>query len=406
MPTYTYKVKNQYGKELAGEARMACRSDLIDLILQKGLTPVEIVEKNAMTDISQIGFLKKRVRKKDMAVFCRQFAIVIEAGLSIVTALDVLREQTTNSTLKECLNDIYDNIQRGVALSASMKQHRSIFPDILLSMIEAGEVSGQLDRVLVKAADNLERDQKLNRKVKNTMAYPVIVLCIAVLVVAVLMLKVVPTFVDALTAMNVDLPGFTKALMAISRFTTSWWWAILAGVLAAVIGLRTYSKNDGGRRFFSSLAIKLPVLRNVTKTLMTARMCRTLSTLLSSGVLMLQSLEIVQSVLGNAVIAGRMSSVIEGVKAGRSLTGTLVEMKYFPPLVISMVKVGEESGNIDYSLNKAADFYDQEVEAQLQGLVTLLEPAIMIVLGVIVIFIIFSILYPMIGVYQNMGSNL
>jgi type IV pilus assembly protein PilC len=271
-------------------------------------------------------------------------------------------------------------------------------------MVDAGEISGQLDRVFIRMADHFEKEFKLNHKVKSAMTYPIIVCAIAAIVIFVLMWKVVPTFAGVLTSMGSKLPGFTNILISISMFFQNFWWLIILLVIGAVVGIKTYAKSYSGKRFFGNLSIKLPILKGVTKTIMTARLTRTLGTLISSGVLLIQALEIVQKVLGNVIIVEKMDEVIEEIKKGKGLTQPLASMKYFPPMLISMVRIGEESGNIDFALDKSADFYDQEVDTALQQLTALLEPLIMIVMGFVVGFIILSILYPMISVYQNMAN--
>lgn len=403
MPVYKYKVKNESGRILAGEAKFQSRDALVSALSDKGLEAVEIFEKNVFTDISQISIFKKRVKIKDLAIFCRQFAIVLEAGVPISMALDVLREQATNPTMRDCLNDIYESIQKGIALSHALKQFHGIFPEILINMVEAGEVSGQLDRVFVRMADHFEKEFKLNQKVQSAMTYPVIVLVIAAIVIFIMMANVVPTFADVLTSMGSELPTYTKILIGISMFFKKFWWLVALAIIALVCLGNVFSKSDSGRYFYSMLAIKLPILKDVTKTVMTARLTRTLGTLVASGVLLIQSLEIVQKVLGNIIVAEKIEFVIDEVKKGKGLTGPLTSVRYFPPMLNSMVRIGEESGDLDFALEKSADYYDQEVEAAIQKLVTFIEPLIMILLGGVVGFIILSILYPMISVYQNMG---
>ena len=403
MPLYMYKAKNESGKILTGEAKIASEEDLVNLLVEKGYTPVEIKVKNAFTDISQISIFKPKVKTKDLAVFCRQFAIVLEAGVPIASALDVLREQTQNLTLKECISDVYENIQKGSSLTLAMKQHAKIFPDILLNMVESGEISGQLDGVFVRMADYFENQNKLNQKIRGAMTYPIIVVFVAIAVIIVLMAKVVPGFIDILNSFNVEMPVFTKILVAVSDVFKSFWWLMVIMIFALVAGIKAYYSTDSGKMFFGNLAIKAPVVKGLTKNIMTARLTRTLGTLMSSGVLLIQAMEIVQKIVGNAVISERLNFVTEEIKKGRGLTQPLASLKYFPPMLISMIKIGEESGNLDYSLGKCADFYDQEVEVSVQQLTALIEPAVIIFLSVVVGFIIISVLFPMFSIYQNMA---
>jgi type IV pilus assembly protein PilC len=404
MPIFTYKVKNQDGKIFTGESRIKNEAELVAILEGKGLSPIEIKEKNAYSDIREISFLKKKVKTKDLAVFCRQFAIVLEAGVPMATAMDVMRAQATNPTFKRALNDLYDDIQKGIQLSNSMKKHGDVFPEILMNMVEAGEISGQLDRVFTRMADHFEKEFKLNQKIKGALTYPIIVCCVAVGVIFIMMAKVVPSFAEILEGFGAEMPGFTKILISISSFFKAFWWLILGGIIGLVVSGKTFSKSKDGKHFFGVLAIKLPILKAVTRSIITARLTRTLGTLMSSGVLLIQAMEVVQKILGNIVIAEKIEEVISEVKKGKGLTQPLTAMNYFPPMLISMVKIGEESGNLDYSLEKSADFYDQEVETSLQQLTALIEPLVIIVMALIVAFIILSILYPMMSIYQNMSE--
>lgn len=403
MPIYEFKAKNFEDKILEGRSKFSSRESLAEQLELKGYILVEAKELNAFTDISQIAIFKQRVKVKDLAIFCRQFAIILEAGVPIATALDVLKEQTSNITLRDCISDIYEDIQKGIALSVSMKKHDNLFPEILIYMVESGELSGMLDKTFSRMAEHFEKENKLHQKIKSAMTYPAIVLLVAVAVIFVLMVKVVPSFSSILGGFGVEMPIFTRILVGISAFFQSFWWLIIGGLVAAVVGLSRYRKTDSGRHLFGGLAIRLPILKQVTRNVITARFTRTMGTLMASGVLIIQALEVVRKLLGNIIIEEKIDSVIEDIKQGKGLSQPLAAMKYFPPMMVSMIRIGEESGNLDYSLDKAADFFDEEVETSVQQLTSLIEPIIVIFLAVIVAFVILSILYPMMSIYQNMA---
>ncbi len=403
MPIYEFKAKNFEDKILEGRSKFSSRESLAEQLELKGYILVEAKELNAFTDISQIAIFKQRVKVKDLAIFCRQFAIILEAGVPIATALDVLKEQTSNITLRDCISDIYEDIQKGIALSVSMKKHDNLFPEILIYMVESGELSGMLDKTFSKMAEHFEKENKLHQKIKSAMTYPAIVLLVAVAVIFVLMVKVVPSFSSILGGFGVEMPIFTRILVGISAFFQSFWWLIIGGLVAAVAGISRYRKTDSGRHLFGSMAIRLPILKQVTRNVITARFTRTMGTLMASGVLIIQALEVVRKLLGNIIIEEKIDSVIEDIKQGKGLSQPLAAMKYFPPMMVSMIRIGEESGNLDYSLDKAADFFDEEVETSVQQLTSLIEPIIVIFLAVIVAFVILSILYPMMSIYQNMA---
>lgn len=405
MPLYTYRAKNESGRISSGEVKVASRNDLVAILSQKGFTPIDIQEKNVFTDVSQLSIFKKKVKIKDLAVFCRQFAIVLEAGVPIAGAMDVLREQAQNPTLKEVLTDVYDNIQKGISLSESMKQHAEVFPEILINMIEAGEVSGQLDIVLKRMADHFEKEFKLNQKIKSAMTYPVILCIVAVIVISVLMLNVIPTFADVLKGMGSELPIYTRILVAVSEYFKNFWWLNFIIIIGIVAGSRGYLKTPDGKRFFGRLAISVPIVKGIVRAVLTSRFTRTLGTLVGSGVLLIQSLEIVRKIIGNTVVQDKLDFVIDEIKKGRGLTQPLTQVGYFPPMLVSMVRIGEESGSIDFALNKAADFYDEEVETAMNQMTTIIEPMITIAMGAVVAFIIISILVPMISVYQGFANQ-
>jgi len=401
MPLFSYKVKTESGRMLVGEYKIDSREDLERLLVEKGYTPVEIKEKNAFTDISQISFLKPKVKLKDLAIFCRQFAVVLEAGVPIVAAMDVLRDQTDNRTMRECLDQLYESIQKGISLSSSMKQHMNIFPELLVNTVEAGELSGQLDKIFVKMADHFEKEFDQSNKVKNALTYPVIVLCVAGIVLFILLWKVVPIFAGVLTSMGANLPLITRVMVAIGNVFKNFWYLIILSIVLIVVGVNMFKKQPRGKKFFSTLALKLPVIKGVSTVVMTARFTRTLSTMIASGIHLIQALESVQKVMGNVIIMDKLEVVIEEVKRGRILSQSIKGMGFFPPMVTSMLKIGEESGSIDFTLSKCADFYDKESEMALQRLTTMLGPLITILLGGFVVVIILSILYPMVGMYQS-----
>lgn len=404
MPVFSYKVKNADGLVLTGETKLESREKLLELLAQSGYEAMEIVEKNFVNDISQLKIFKKKVRLVDLVQLCQQFSIMLEAGISLAGALDVIRQQTVNQTLKECLDDMYNNIQKGLSLSTVMKAFPGVFPPILLSMIEAGEVSGQLDRVFRRMADQFENDYKQRQKIKGALTYPIIVLVIAVIVVAIMVTVVIPQFGKALAGMNVELPKLTQVLLKISEFCTKYWYVFILLFIGLFLGLKSMAGSEKGKLALDNFVLKVPLFADVVKTLMTARLCRALSTLLSSGVLMIESMEITNRILGNTVIMQKMEEAIENLKQGRSLTQSIGDMQYFPPLAVSMIKTGEESGSIDETLKKAAAFFEGQLEEKIQKLTTFIEPLIMIALGGVVAFIILSVLYPMISVYQNISS--
>lgn len=403
MPVYKYKVKDRSGRIQIGESNVESKERLLELFATNGLEAIEVIEKNYLTDISQIKIFRKKVSLQDLAQFCRQMAIMLTSGISLANCLDELRGQDMNITLQETVADVYLHIQKGMSLSVAMAQYPDVFPKILLSMVEAGEVSGQLDGVFVKMAEHFEKESKQIRKIKGALTYPIIVLGIALLVVAIMIGYVIPTFAKALRGMDAELPAITQFMLGVSDFFVTKWYILLLAIVGFIALYKVIVSSDKGRRSVDTLKLKLPLIKDVSQTSMTARLTSTLSTLLSSGVLIIESLEIIQRVLTNSVISDKLSSDIESIKQGRSMYRALLDIQYFPSLAMSMVRTGEESGSLDESLSKAAEFYEEQLDIKINRLTTFIEPLIMIVLGGVVMLIMFSILYPMISVYQNMG---
>lgn len=400
MKNFTYKARNASGKLISGETKVKDEKILEDMLIEKGFTVVDITEKTAMSDLSQLSIFQQSVTSKDLSIFCKQISIILDAGIPIINAMEVLVDQTPNKTLQSRLKDIRDDIQKGVTLSTSMK-NKKIFPDMLINMVEAGELSGQLEISFERMAVAFEKEDDLKNKVKGAITYPTAVIIIAILVVVVLMVKVVPSFVDILHGFNVELPAITKILIGVSGFFKSSWYYMLGGlIIASIVGYRYY-KSEDGKYNIDSVALKLPVIGVLINKIITARFARTMSTLISSGVLILPSLEILQKILGNAVMKEKFGDVILKVNKGMGLTQPLIETEYFSAMVISMVKIGEESGALDKTLTKCADFYDKEVELGLQQMTSMIEPVVMSIVAVIVAFIVLSILTPMLSIYEN-----
>jgi type IV pilus assembly protein PilC len=403
MPGFNYVVKSENGREIKGEINATSKEFLRDIFIKKGLIPLEIIEKNALNDLSQIGIFKKKVKLKDLSIFSRQMAIILQAGVPIVQAMEVITKQCQNKTLREALDVIYENIQKGTAMSIAMKKFKGIFPGLMIHMVEAGEISGQLDDSFLRLAEHFEKENKMKQKIKSALTYPVVVLVIATLVIAVLMMFVVPTFSGVLTGMGVELPIYTRILIGFSDGLMKNWFIIMPLIIWIFIFTGIFIKSEKGKMLISKLVISLPVIKLLVKNIMTARFSRTLGTLIKSGVLLIQGMEVVENIIGNTIVKDKIRTVIKGIKDGKSLCERIKSIDYFPPIIISMVKVGEDTGELDTALLKSADFYEQEVESSMHQLTTLVEPLVIILLAAIVGFIMLSVLLPMFSIYQNMA---
>ncbi len=326
---------------------------------------------------------------------------MLDAGVSINSAVHILAEQLTNRKLKDALGDMEDQVRKGQTLSESMRKHNKIFPDLLISMIETGEVSGNLDSVLLRMSTHYEKENKINNKVKSAMIYPAVLSVVAIVVVTILLTFVMPTFIDMFTESGVELPLSTKILLGMSGGLQKHGLLIFLAVVIIVILFRYYLKTDSGKLFSSRLKLKIPVIKKLNQKIIVSRFTRTLSTLLSSGVTLVQALEVVSDVVGNKVAEEALSRIREAVIKGEGLSTPISEDKLFPSMLASMVKIGEESGSLDDILNKTADFYDEELEVTVQTTTALLEPLLIVIMGVVMGFIIISIMLPMFNMYGS-----
>lgn len=390
---YKYKSISNDGREQEGLYVGDNEAGLIAMIKDKKELVISI-ERDIESE-AQIEIFKKRVKKKDLALFCRQFYTMISAGLGIVPCLEILVAQTANKTFKNAIADTYEEVQKGSTLSESMKMHKDIFPTILISMVEAGEVSGNLDTIMLRMAEHFEKENKTENKVKSAMVYPAVLVVVSIAVVVFMLVFIMPTFVGMFEGSGAALPGPTQMLINLSNSLQTYWYIYLVVVIAIAVSIVMYMKTEEGTRFFDSLKLRLPVVKGTSTMLVTSRFTRTLSTLLSSGIPLIQAMEVVSRVVNNSIIEERLLLGIENIRKGVSLSRTVKEVGIFPPMVDSMVKIGEESGSLDDMLYKTADFYDEEVEASIQRLTSMIEPLMIMVMGSIIGFIAISMYLPM-----------
>ncbi|WP_238884237.1 type II secretion system F family protein [Clostridium sp. YIM B02551] len=399
MPNYRYKAMNQKGERLQGTYKAESEDEVINMISANNYYPLLVEEIQEGTKIQLFSF--EKVKTKDIAVFCRQFYTMLNAGVTINRSLHILSMQLTNKKLKESVGNIEEEVKKGQTLSEAMKMQGSIFPNLLVSMIETGEVSGNLDSVFLRMSTHYEKENKINNKVKSAMIYPAVLSVVAVVVVVVLLTFIMPTFIDLFTQSGAELPTPTKILLAISGGLRNYGLIIIFIVIIIGFSIRSYFKSEAGQLTSSKIKLSLPVLKTLNQKIIVSRFTRTLSTLLSSGVTLVQALEVVSSVVGNKVAEDILSKVRESVIKGEGLANSISESSIFPPMLSSMIMIGEESGSLDDILNKTADFYDEELETAVQRATALLEPLLILVMGVVIGFIIISIMLPMFNMYNN-----
>lgn len=390
---YKYKAVSQAGDTIEGFFEGDEESDVISMLRGNNYLPIKI-EKDIGAD-AQIDIFAPKVKKKDLAVFCRQFYTMLDAGISIVKCIDILEKQTENKVLVKALGDIHEDVQKGFTLSQAMLKHRNIFPFLLINMVEAGEVSGNLDTIMERMAVHFEKENKLENKIKSAMIYPMVLAVVSIAVVIFLLVAVMPTFISMFESSGQALPVPTQILLNMSNWLTSYWYIFLGIVIGLIIALISYKRTPSGIRFFDGLKLKIPVVKDTSIKVITSRFTRTLSTLMASGIPLLESIEIVGKVVGNTIVQDRMEKTTEDVRKGVSLSRAISEVGVFPPMVDSMIKIGEESGTLDDILYKTADFYDEEVEVALQKLTTLMEPVMLVLMAIVIGFIVIAMAMPM-----------
>lgn len=393
MPVYRYKVINAQGSAQDGTETAATRSELMFRLRERKLYPVkveEVIEKD-IKDLDVFG----RIKIKQIAIFNRQFATMLNAGVTIVNCLDILRQQTGHKKMKKIINELYEDVQKGLTFSEALSKHGDVFPHLMISMIEAGESSGSLDTVLMRTAVHYEKEAKINNKIKSAMIYPLVLMIVATAVVIFLLTFVMPTFISMFEGSNVDLPGPTRALLAISKSLSSFWYIYAIIIISAIYLFRRFSATSEGRLIIDRWKLRLPVIKGLTSRVISARFTRTMSTLLASGIPLLQAMENVAGAVGNSVVEQSILSAREDVRKGVALSSPIRKMGYFPPMVDNMIKIGEEAGTLDDILDKTANIYDEEVETEIQRLLSLMEPVMIVFMALIVGFIVIAMMMPM-----------
>jgi type IV pilus assembly protein PilC len=399
--SYAYKVRTREDRVLDGKMDADGEAAVATRLRSQGMIPISISKDSKVGIKMEIRLRKPKVKLKDLAVFSRQFATMINSGLSLLRALNILAQQTENESLKDAIKAIRDDVERGSSLSASMSKHPKVFNKLFVSMVRAGETGGQLDTVLVRVADTFEADYKLRQKVKSAMTYPVVVAGIAVLLVSVMLMFIVPTFANMFTDLGGELPLPTKILMTISQQSKILIPILVVLSVAGFIGYKKARASNAEFRLRTDQAkLKAPVFGNLFQKIALSRFSRTLGLLLRAGVPVLQALDIVSDTTGNEVMTRAALDVKESVRTGESMSAPLERHKVFPPMTVQMIAVGEDTGALDAMLDKISDFYDQEVESTTEQLTAMIEPLMIAVLGGIVGAMVIALYMPMFKIFD------
>ena len=401
MANFKYKAINSEGQRIEGSQSADSESQVREMLLSNQYYPLSIEKENSKNKIS-FSFNRK-VKLKDIAIFCRQFYVMLDSGLSIGKALNILIEQGEKPKIREALIGVNGDLKRGETLANSMRKRKDVFPNLLTSMIDAGERSGNLDIILKRMAEYYEKETKIRGKIKSAMIYPIVLGVVAIIAITFILTFVMPTFVQMFEENNVDLPMSTKMVLVTSKMLGKYGIIIFLILVTAIILLGKYLKSEEGQYKLSIINLKIPVIKKLTQKIIVSRFTRTMGIVSSSGMSLVTSLEIVASVVGNKIAENELLKVKEKVLKGEGLGDSIMNIKIFPPMLASMVKIGEEAGSLDSILDKTADFYDDELEREIKTATALIEPSMIVLMGIIIGFLLISILTPMFKMYNSIS---
>jgi type IV pilus assembly protein PilC len=400
MSTFVFKAMDLTGAKATGEVDADTKQVVADQLKSRGLIVLDIAEKGGSKEI-RLPFANS-VKTNDLTIMTRQLATMVSSGMTILRALYVLESQTESDSLSRIIVEVRKDVEAGLPLSDALERHRKVFGPIFVAMVRAGETGGVLEESLMRVADQLEKDDALRRQIKSAMVYPTVVLVFAMLVLLGLVSFIVPVFVGIFKQFGGDLPTITKFTVSLSHLVTSYWWLLILVSVGTVVGFRKWRRSDAGRPIWDAFRLRVPMkIGDIVQKVALARWSRTLSALVSAGVPLLAALDITAKTAGNHVVEKAMGDVIESVKQGGTIAEPLKHAAVFPGMVRHMVAVGEETGALDTMLTKVADFYEDQVDAAVKALTSILEPVMIVVIGGIVGFIVISMYLPLFKVYDQ-----
>ncbi len=402
MPVFIWEGTTRKNEVKKGEMEAVDELAVRGLLRRQGFKSIAVKAKPK--DVSEyLTFLKGKVQEKDVVVFCRIFSTMINAGLPLIQCLDLLAQQEQNKTFKDIIKKVKEDVESGASLTEALKKHPAVFDDLFVNLIAAGEAGGILDVILGRLSSYMEKAMKLKSQVKGAMTYPAAVLTISIGVVALLLIKVIPVFKKMFEGMGGELPGPTQFLVNASEFAQSYWWVMAGIIVAIVVAFGRFYKTEKGRWTIDSLLLKAPIFGPLLKKVAVAKFSRTLSTMMNSGVPILEGLNIVSKTAGNVVVEAALMKTRQNISEGRTIAEPLSETGIFPPMVVQMIAVGEATGALDTMLSKIADFYDDEVDAAVSALTALLEPIMMVFLGGVVGGMIIAMYLPIFKMASVVG---
>lgn len=398
MSTFKYVAKNKEARTVTGKISSENKAAVIDELRKRNLTIVSIDEVREKAPLKAASFRSKRVRADEIVIFSRQLATMVEAGIPILQAIDALHDQVAHPLFKKVLMNVHDDIQHGNSLSSAFAKHPTIFDTLFVNMVRVGETGGVLSAILDRISTYMEKILRLKRKVKSALIYPMVVISMAIIITVVLLVKVVPTFAGIYASFGQELPPLTQLLITISEVLKKQLLWLIAGLVIIIFSLRQWHKTDRGAFILDRAILKMPIFGELLRKVAISRFSRTLATLIQSGVPILESLDIVSKTIGNRVLELVVNEVKTHVREGESLAGPLVKSGVFPAMVTRMISIGEKSGQMEKMLLKIAEFYDDQVDAAVEGLTSIIEPVIIGFLGIVIGFIVIALFLPIITI--------
>ncbi len=400
---FNYKAVDANGVVLEGIYEAESENEVIKFLRNNNQKPLKIKSKESNNSLlnTEIKMFEKKPKTKDIIIFCRQLYTMLNAGMPLISGLDVLTEQSENKILRETIKVVTEDVKKGKMLSTAMKNFPKIFPSLLVNMVQAGEMTGNLDDVLNKMSIHYDKENRINTKIKRAMIYPIVLSVIAIAAVVFMLIFVLPTIVGMFTGTGVELPLVTRIVLSISDAIKNYWYIFIAVIAGTIFIYKQSIKTKSGKRAKDKFVLSIPFIKKQTIKIVTSRFIRTLSTLLGSGIPILQALETSAIVTNNEVLIEGIEGVSEDIKKGESLSYLLGKLDIFPKMTVSMINIGEETGALEDMLAKTADYYDDELEASLEKLVALVEPLGILFMGLIIGFIVIAMMLPMFDMYQT-----
>ena len=403
MPGFSYVAVDKRGKEKRGSLEAETRERALEQLKAEGLIPVSVREQGALN--KEIDFsIGKKVKPRDLSVFCRQFVSITQAGVPMKEALQMLSEQTENKWLKRAISEVLLNVEKGNTLADSMRSQPDIFPPMLVNMVEAGEQSGSLEMAFSRMAVHFEKEAKLKATIKKATIYPIILVIAAIGVIAVMLLFVIPIFIDMFADLDIEMPALTMFVMNSSKWMTSHWYVLLAIIVGVVVAYKLIYRTTQGRLTIDRIKMKMPLFGKLTVKTACSQFARTMSTLLMSGISTIDALEITSKIVNNIHYTNAMLKAREEVMKGVPLSEPLEASGIFPPMVYHMTGIGEETGNVEEMLEKMADYYDEEVEMTTQSVLAAMEPIIILFMALIIGTLVIAVIWPIASMYNGFDN--